>query len=146
HVGVEKVCKDRDPILDHRLGRERKQDWRWSNRIESWSRIERIERQLSRKKVLRECVIKQTPTRAHDGLALSVQVPRDSQTRREVVPIAIVQAWQTWRAHLHKTRRRIEVTQQVVLLVDHAEVIPAQSEVEGDVGAPAKCVLQISCV
>src|SRR5690349_23247673 len=45
---------------------ERKQHRRRPNRIESWSGIERIERQLPGEKVLRERVVVQTPAGTQD--------------------------------------------------------------------------------
>src|SRR5215216_488051 len=71
----------------------------------------------------------------------SVEIPRQSQSRREVIPVAIVETWKSRRAHLHKSDGRVEVAQQVVALFDNAKIVPTQSEIERKLGAPAK----VSC-
>src|ERR1700730_2535008 len=136
-VGI--AGKEGYAILYLRHGRERKQDRRGANGIVGWPGIERVERQLAHEEVLRKRVVEESPAGAHYSLAFATDVPGRAQTRREIIPVAVVEL--ATAALQHQALRAIEIAETLALFVNHSEVVPAQPQVESDPWPAAPSVL-----
>src|SRR5580700_10360839 len=109
----------------------------------SW-RVKRRVGQVTEHHILRELVEKQSPSGTDDTLAFPGHVPRNADARGEVAIIRLVKAGQTAGPnHFKISTCWNEIGEQVVLLLHHGEVVPAQSIVEGHVGEYAIGVLRV---
>src|ERR1700691_840467 len=92
-------------------------------------------RQVAESHVLREGVKEQSEAGADYGRSLSRSVPCDAHARSKILLVGIVKATQSRMANLGQRERIIhriqvgDIAKQVVLFLDHAEVIPAQAVV-----------------
>src|SRR5581483_4209951 len=100
--------------------------------------IERIEEDLSRKEVLGKDVVENPGAATNNSLASAAHVPGNADSRAEVVQITVVQL-----PLLHQTGAWIVNAEAVLGLVDYAEILPPQAEVESDLGRSPDAVLHI---
>src|SRR6185369_1143824 len=98
------------------------------------------------KEILREGIVEHAPTGSHHRLAFAGDVPGQSDSRRKVVEVPIVQMIEPAGADKPQAVRWIEVAQQAMLLANLAEVVVADSEIDREIAAPSNAVLNITGV
>src|ERR1043166_4844369 len=143
HIRIYVVREDRNIILNLRHSGIREKDRRGTHRIVRRARIERIERQLTDKEVLRKCVVKQPPAAADHCFAFTTDVPCKTEPRAEIVPVGSVQLIEAIRSNLNKTALQIKMTQQIILFADHAKIVPTNAEIQRQFVTRAPIVLKI---
>src|SRR5581483_10944116 len=117
------------------------------NVVVGGTRVEGVVRQLSGEEVLREGVVEQSPAGAEHGFTLSEDVVGEAETRAEVVPVLGIQAARTARlSNVLQVSGGRKNAEQIVLLADHAVIIPAQTVVKGELRSEAPVVLEVEGV
>src|SRR5579872_5479434 len=114
----------------------RRENWRRSDVVIRRSRIkERRVRQVPKDHVLGERVEEDSVTGADHGLAFRAHIPRQADARSKIFLVWVIQAAQPWLSDLRQgkvsgsqgpRRKACYVAEQVVLLADYSEVVPAQ--------------------
>src|ERR1700747_2349709 len=99
---------------------------------------------MAHKHVLRERVVKNTPSGPQNSLAFSGDVPGGADARRPVVVVGLIEAAVSNQDV--SAGGRIEVAEVAVLFLDDAEIVVAQAEIQGEFPGHVNTVLEISGV
>src|SRR6266849_557704 len=97
---------------------------------------------MAQEDILRECIVEQAPTTTDDGPALAGQVVSKSDTWSKIIEVLVIELT----GGNHISNSRVEAVEQIVLLADYAEVVPADAIVQSETIGPAEAVLQVEGV
>src|SRR5205085_9552616 len=109
-------------------------------------RIEGVEGQLADEEVLREGIVKETPTGAHNRLTLAGHVVSKTDARRKIVPIIIVELIESVCADEDKSACAIKIAQQIVLFFDDTKEVVTQARVQSEPATRAPAILKVGGV
>ena len=100
-----------------------------------------VERQVPHEQILRERVIKNSESHTHHRRPLARKIPGHADARRKIPVIGIVQTLPV--QHLQLPVRRIDIREQVLLLLHHAVIIPAEPQAQRHILPQVNAVLRI---
>src|SRR6266849_1904491 len=99
--------------------------------------------------VLREGIIEHPETGAHHGSTFSGDVPDEADARGEILLVWVVELAQTGLTHLRESEVRVgeiktgDIAEKIVLLANHAEVVPTKAIIQSQPRRQAEAVLGI---
>ena len=97
--------------------------------------------------ILCEGIIKHAPAAADNRLAFACHVVRKRHARSEVVVILVVQLSRQWGVQNGWIRGvRIKAIEQLVLLAHDPEIVPANTQIQGQLRRPAEAVLDVKAM
>src|SRR5690242_11722809 len=111
---------------------------------------------MTQEHILRNCVVEQPKSGPQHGLAAAEYVPSNTGARAEILVIRLVEPRKRGRSHLRLgpgscVGRRVKaghqkIAEQIVLLRDYAEIIPAKPIVQGDPRRQVEAILNIPAI